>query len=44
MGVARFAREEIAGNGAFATYIHGGGKIGVLASFSFNNAETASKP
>jgi len=44
MGVARFAREEIAGNGAFATYIHGGGKIGILASFSFNNAETASNP
>jgi len=44
MGVARFVREEIAGNGAVATYIHGGGKIGVLATFSFNNPETASKP
>lgn len=44
MGVARFAREEIAGNGAVATYIHGGGKIGVLATFAFNNADTASKP
>ena len=44
MGVARFVREEITGNGAVATYIHGGGKIGVLATFSFNNPETAEKP
>ena len=43
MGVARFVREEITGNGAVATYIHGGGKIGVLASFAFNNAETAAQ-
>jgi elongation factor Ts len=42
MGVARFVREEIAGSGAVATYIHGGGKIGVLATFSFSNADTAS--
>jgi elongation factor Ts len=41
MGVARFVREEITGNGAFATYIHGGGKIGILATFTFNNPETA---
>jgi elongation factor Ts len=44
MGVARFVREEIAGNGAVSTYIHGGGKIGVLATFSFNNAETVANP
>jgi elongation factor Ts len=44
MGVARFAREQITGNGAVATYIHGGGKIGVLAAFAFNNAETAGNP
>lgn len=41
MGVARFVREEITGNGAVQTYIHGGGKIGVLAVFSFENPETA---
>ncbi len=44
MGVARFVREEIVGNGAVATYIHGGGKIGVLANFAFTNADTAGKP
>lgn len=44
MGIARFVREEISGNGAFATYIHGGGKIGILAAFAFNNADTANNP
>jgi len=44
MGVARFVREEITGNGAVATYIHGGGKIGVLATFSFEKPETAENP
>ncbi len=44
MGVARFAREEITGTGAVATYIHGGGKIGVLATFAFNSADTAANP
>ncbi|NTU70372.1 MAG: elongation factor Ts [Coriobacteriia bacterium] len=44
MGVARFVREEIGGNGAVATYIHGGGKIGVMATFSFSNADTAGNP
>ena len=34
MGVARFVREEITGTGAVATYIHGGGKIGVLVTFA----------
>jgi len=41
MGVARFAREEIAGNGAIATYVHGGGKIGVIVTFAFENSDTA---
>ena len=44
MGVARFVREEITGNGAVATYIHGAGKIGVIATFAFDNAKTASAP
>lgn len=29
-------------NGAFASYLHGGGKLGVLVEFSFKNADTAS--
>jgi elongation factor Ts len=44
MGVARFAREEVTGTGAVATYVHGGGKIGVIVTFAFENADTASKP
>jgi elongation factor Ts len=41
MGVARFARESIEGTGAVSTYVHGGGKIAVLVTFAFNNADTA---
>lgn len=41
MGVARFMRAEIEGTGAVGTYIHGGGKIGVLVEFSFENEATA---
>ena len=44
MGVARFVREAITGNGAVATYIHGAGKIGVIATFAFEKPETASAP
>jgi elongation factor Ts len=41
MGVARFVREEVSGTGAVATYIHGGGKIGVLVVIGFTKPETA---
>ncbi len=41
MGVARFVREEVAGAGAVSTYIHGGGKIGILVTFALGKAETA---
>jgi len=44
MGVARFVREEITGSGAAASYIHGGGKIGVLVIVGFDKAETAETP
>jgi len=44
MGIARFAREEIQGTGAVATYIHGGGKMGILVTFGFEKAETAADP
>ena len=40
MGVARFARVAVAGTGAFSTYIHGGGRIGVVVEFAFANAST----
>jgi elongation factor Ts len=42
MGVARFSRVAVEGTGAVATYIHGGGKIGVIVEFTFNNEATAS--
>jgi elongation factor Ts len=42
MGVARFERDVVDGTGAVASYIHGGGKIGILVEFAFNNADTAS--
>ena len=44
MGIARFVREQIAGTGAVSTYIHGGGKIGVLVAFSLANQATADDP
>lgn len=44
MGVARFVREEVSGTGAVATYIHAGGKIGVLVVVGFLKLETAENP
>ena len=44
MGVTRFVREEVMGTGAVASYIHGGGKIGVLVIVAFSKAETAKDP
>jgi elongation factor Ts len=41
MGVARFVRDEVEGPGAVSTYIHGGGKIGILVTFALGKAETA---
>ena len=41
MGVARFVREEIKGTGAVSSYIHGGGKIGILVAFELGNSDTA---
>jgi elongation factor Ts len=38
--VSRFVRREAAG-GALATYIHGGGRIGILVELAFANAATA---
>lgn len=42
MQVSNFKRLEVEGIGALVPYIHMGGKIGVLVSFSFNNEATAS--
>ncbi|TLM78881.1 MAG: translation elongation factor Ts, partial [Actinobacteria bacterium] len=41
MGITRFDRVAIEGTGGVATYIHGGGKIGVLVEFAFTNENTA---
>jgi elongation factor Ts len=41
MGIARFERVQVAGTGSVMSYIHGGGKIGVLVEFAFANAATA---
>lgn len=40
MGVARFVREEVDGTGAVATYVHGGGRIGVMVTYAFTKPET----
>ncbi|NTW27881.1 MAG: elongation factor Ts [Coriobacteriia bacterium] len=40
MGIARFVREEIDGTGSVASYIHGGGKIGILVAISYGKPET----
>lgn len=42
MQVSNFKRLEVEDTGALVPYIHMGGKIGVLVSFSFNNEATAS--
>ena len=41
MTVSRFMRIEIVGNGAVGSYIHAGGRIGVLVEVAFGNPETA---
>lgn len=41
MQISNFKRLEVEGTGALVPYIHMGGKIGVLVSFSFNNEATA---
>ena len=40
MKIARFARREVEA-GAFGTYVHANGKLGVIAQFSFTKPETA---
>lgn len=42
MGIARFVRTEVEGTGAVATYVHGGGRIGVMVTYSFSDPATAS--
>lgn len=41
MGITRFIRQEVEGAGAVATYLHGGGRIGVMVTFGFEKPETA---
>lgn len=40
MKVARFKRVSVE-NGGLTSYVHNGGKLGVIVTFGFNNAETA---
>ncbi|MCL4079586.1 translation elongation factor Ts [Coriobacteriia bacterium Es71-Z0120] len=42
MNITRFVRREVSGTGAIASYIHMGGKIGVLVEAAFTKPETAS--
>ncbi len=41
MTISRFIRLEVQGKGAIGSYIHAGGRIGVLVEVAFQNAETA---
>ena len=41
MKISSFKRLEVQGTGALVPYIHMGGKIGVVVSFSFDNEATA---
>ena len=43
MGLARFARYDINGNGVAASYIHMNGRVGVLIEIATGNADTAGK-
>ncbi len=40
--ISRLARFEVSGNGSIASYIHMGGKVGVLLEVGCENADTAS--
>lgn len=42
LGLGRFAKFEAAGEGVQGSYIHMGGRVGVLVELSFDKAETAS--
>ena len=44
MGIARFQRIDVSGSGAVVSYIHGGGKIGVLVEFTTGNPASATNP
>lgn len=44
MNITRFSRRELSGTGMLSSYVHMGGKIGVIVELSFANAATASKP
>ena len=41
MTISRFIRLEVQGKGAIGSYIHAGGRIGVLVEVAFGNADTA---
>lgn len=41
ISISRFTRREVAGTGALGSYIHMGGKIGVVVEVAFANASSA---
>ena len=40
MNITRFVRLEVVGNGTVGSYVHAGGRIGVLVEAAFQNADT----
>ncbi|KAF0208102.1 MAG: translation elongation factor Ts [Actinomycetota bacterium] len=44
MNITRFVRRELSGTGALGSYIHMGGKIGVVVEVAFANAASAANP
>jgi elongation factor Ts len=44
MNITRFTRREVAGTGALGSYIHMGGKIGVVVEVALKNAASATNP
>lgn len=44
MGLGRFAKYELSGEGAVASYIHMAGRVGVLVEVTAGKAETAAAP
>ncbi len=44
INLTRFSRREVSGIGMLGSYVHMGGKIGVIVEASFTRPETAAKP
>ncbi len=44
LGLGRFAKYEVAGEGLVGSYIHMAGRVGVLVELAFGKADTAASP